>query len=83
MEHDGHTQRVHARFEGREFVLESSDGLLSFRGDGFDVRFDPEDPAGTAEGEASAEVDLTYALIIDELRRSLLAPDAPVTYVNA
>lgn len=83
IERDGGVERVHARFSGREFVVESSGEGLRYAGDGFDVRFDPSDPGGTASGEASGEVDLTYALIADALREATMGESAPETYVNA
>ena len=48
------------RFEGREFELELRADVARYRGDDFDVRFDPTDPAGTIAGDATGEIDLTY-----------------------
>lgn len=72
---------VHGRFSGREYALALRDGEAEYSGPGFSVTYRPEDPAGTARGTAEGEVDLTYALIMDLLRKALMAPDA-VSYVN-
>lgn len=79
---------VRGRFEGRSFTLtvQRSNGTARFEGavegEGFRLRFDLADPAGTVEGEGPEEVDLTYGLILDRLRRSILDP-AQVNYVNS
>jgi len=73
---------VHGRFSGREYSLTLRGGEADYAGPGFRVTYDPADPAGTARGTADGEIDLTYALIMDLLRRALFAPDA-VSYVNA
>ena len=58
-------------------------GRAEYSGEGFRIRFLESDPAGTASGEAAGnEVDLTYFLIMDLLRKALFAEDA-VNYVNS
>ncbi len=76
-------ERVLARFEGRAFRLEREGDTVRYAGEGFDVRLDLADAEATVSGEASAEIDLTYASVMDALRGVLLGPDAPVTYINA
>ena len=83
VEHGHDRARIVARFNGARFEAVFTDAVVSFIGDGFDVRLDLDDPVGTIEGEASVPVDLTYLRIIDALRKSLLSDDAPVNYVNA
>jgi putative selenate reductase len=73
---------VHGRFSGREYALSLRGEEVEYSGPGFRVTYRAQDPAGTAKGTADGEVDLTYALIMDLLRKALLAPDA-VSYVNA
>jgi putative selenate reductase len=45
--------RIHARFEGRPVVVETGASKLRYHGEGFDLRLDPADPAGTAEGSVA------------------------------
>jgi putative selenate reductase len=73
---------VHGRFSGKEYSLIVRGAEADYSGPGFRVTFAAADPAGTVKGTAEGEVDLTYALIMDLLRKALLAPDA-VSYVNA
>ena len=73
--------RVLGRFSGTEYRLAISRGRVSFAGPGFDVHFDEHDPAGSIEGEAEGEVDLTYFDIMNRLRSALFAPPE-VNYVN-
>jgi putative selenate reductase len=74
--------RMHGRFGARTFVVESGAGPLRYQGDGFDLRLDPSDPAGTARGSASGPVDLGYLRIMERLREAVLAPGA-VNFVSA
>ena len=74
-------ETVSGRFSGREVVVSTRDGEVSYSGDGFRVHFKESDPVGSVEGEADGEVDLTYFRIMDLLRRALFAEDA-VNYVN-
>jgi putative selenate reductase len=59
---------VFGRFEGRAYELHLAE-RVRFVGPGFDVRFDPADPAGTIEGEATeGSIDLTIYVLLDRLR---------------
>ncbi|MEK7383035.1 MAG: glutamate synthase, partial [Elusimicrobiota bacterium] len=82
LERKGGAETVSGRFSGLEYSLTLRDGEADYAGPGFRVSYKPADPAGTMRGSAEGEVDLTYALIMDLLRRALFAPDA-VSYVNA
>jgi putative selenate reductase len=72
---------VLGRFSGAEFRVEFEGGFVYYSGQGFALRFAEHDPAGTAEGRAEADVDLTYYEIIRRLRAALYAR-AEVNYVN-
>ena len=74
--------RMHGRFGEQAFVVESGGGPLRYRGAGFDLRLDLQDPAGTARGTASGPVDLGYLRIMERLREAVTAPDA-VNFVSA
>jgi putative selenate reductase len=76
-------QTVYGRFDAREYRLEIRGYLVAYSGEGFDVRFGVDDPAGTIEGGASVPVDLTLYSIMNELRKAIFGTDAPVNYVNA
>jgi hypothetical protein len=76
---------VRARFVGVEYALEEeADGRVSYSGPGFSLRFDPRDPAGTLDGNATAgqEIDLSYSRIMLLVHDGLLAPGA-VNYVSS
>jgi putative selenate reductase len=73
--------RMHGRFGEREFAVDSGQVKLRYRGPGFDIQFDPADPAGTAEGIADGPIDLTWLRIMELLRAAVLAPGA-INYVN-
>lgn len=65
---------VLGRFDGAEYRLEVG-ATTRFAGPGFEVSFDPADPAATLEGEVSGnELDLTWYLVLDRLRRGALGP---------
>ena len=66
--------RVRARVRGALYVAEFAAGRARFSGAGFDVSFDPADPAATVAGEASVEVDLGVFTIIRWIREAVLAP---------
>ncbi|HEX8910189.1 MAG TPA: hypothetical protein VF805_13385 [Anaeromyxobacteraceae bacterium] len=74
--------RVHARFEGRAIVVETGADKLRYRGDGFDLRLDPADPAGTAEGRVDGPVDLTWLRIALRVLDAVRAA-GPTTWVGA
>jgi putative selenate reductase len=78
----GDVLRMHGRFEGRSFVVETGGKRLVYRGDGFAISFDPKDPGGTAEGHATGPVDLTFLRIMERIREAL-EKAGPVTYVGA
>lgn len=72
---------IHGRFGGREYVLVTHRDRIGYRGDGFDVAFERDRCLETLQGEARADVDLTYARIMDWLRVALLDARA-VTYIT-
>lgn len=72
---------VRARLRGRGYRLELAGGRARYRGDGFDLTFDPDDPAGTAAGEAAVEVDLSFFHIMRWIRDAVFAP-GQVNYVR-
>jgi putative selenate reductase len=74
--------RVHGRFDGRAYVLEPAGARVRYRGEGFDVRLDPADPAATAEGDADGPVDLAFLRIMERLRDAVAAPGA-VNWISA
>lgn len=74
--------RMHARFGGRAFVVESGGVRLRYRGDGFDLELDLADPAGTARGRAEGPVDLTWLRIMERVREAVIAA-GPVNWVGA
>lgn len=74
--------RMHGRFGGRRYVVESGGARLRYRGEGFDLGLDLADPAGTAEGQAAGPVDLAPLRIMELLRVGVTAPGA-VNYVSA
>jgi putative selenate reductase len=78
----GGSELIAGRFDGHEYELVAASGRLEYAGTGFRVTFDERDPAGTVEGEASGEIDLTFAQIMNVLRKAVLALSA-VNYVNS
>ena len=74
--------RVSGRFGGRAFRAVVRDGLASFRGDGFAVRFDPADPERTIRGMAHGSIDLTFFYLMDALRASVLSRTR-INYINS
>jgi len=81
-EQSGSALAMHARFEGRAFVVESGGEKLRYRGEGFDLTLDPSDPARTAAGRALGPVDLTFLRIMERVRLALVK-EGPVSYVGA
>jgi len=73
--------RMHGRFGPRTFLVDRGAGMLRYRGEGFDLRLDLADPAGTARGQASGPVDLGYLRTMERLREAVTAPDA-VNFVS-
>jgi putative selenate reductase len=78
----GGSEVIAGRFDGHEYELVAPGGRLEYAGAGFRVTFDERDPAGTVEGEASGEIDLTFAQIMNVLRKAVLDPSV-VNYVNS
>ncbi len=74
--------RMHGRFEGRAYTVDSGGELLRYRGEGFDLRLDGADPASTARGQADRPVDLGFLRIMERLREAVNAPDA-ANFVSA
>ena len=77
-----HGVRMHGRFGGRVVRMESGNGRVRYTGEGFDLRLDLSDPAGTADGAADGPVDLTPLRIMDQLLRAVTAAGA-VNFVSA
>lgn len=75
-------QRLYGRLNGRAVSVERSGDRLRYRGEGFDLRLDPADPGGTAEGVSDGPVDLTPLRIIELIRIAVTAPDA-VNFISA
>lgn len=82
IEHGGGTQRVRARFGEAIVTLVVEDERATYAGEGFEISFDRSDPAGTASGQASGEVDLTYYHIMELMREAVMDTD-DVNFVNA
>jgi putative selenate reductase len=85
VEQQGSVRTVLGRFGGQAFEarIESSEGGAKawFSGQGFAVEFDRADPAGTVQGRADGEVDLTYFNLMDLVSSAVLA--AGDNYVSA
>lgn len=74
--------RIRARLDGRTVFMETGNARLRYSGNGFDLRLDLADPAGTAEGHADGPVDLTPLRIMDHLLKAVTASKA-VNFVSA
>lgn len=68
--------RVHGRFRGKPMRMERADGALRYAGEGFDLRLDLADPAGSASGHADGPVDLTWLRIMDQILNGVTAAGA-------
>jgi putative selenate reductase len=79
--HRGRGEMIIGRFDGLEYELVATDGRLAYSGPGFSVSYDACDPFGSVEGSGSGEIDLTFAQIMDALRRAVLDRSA-VNYVS-
>jgi putative selenate reductase len=77
----GETLRLYGRLNGRAVSMEAIGELLHYRGEGFDLRLDPRDPAGTADGTSEGPVDLAPLRIMELIRIAATAPDA-VNFVS-
>jgi len=73
-------ERVRARFGGKGYALEPRGERVRYSGEGFEVEFDAEDPAGTVTGTASSDVDLTYFHLMRWMRDAVMA--SPSNYVH-
>lgn len=75
--------RIRGRIGGRRVDLELAGDRARYVGDGFDVTFDPDDPAATITGEAApeVEVDLAYFHILRWIRDAVFA-DGQRSYVR-
>ena len=74
-------ERIHGRFDGREFCLERAHGRALYCGEDFELELDEADPQRPLSGSAAAEVDLTYFHILGHVRDSVYAPEA-LNYPN-
>ncbi len=66
---------LRARIGGEEVRLQRQDDRILFSGKGFELSFDESDPAGTAEGTAEVEVDLTWGRVLEGLQEAVYGPD--------
>lgn len=73
---------MYGRFDGRTVTVVSGKPRLRYIGADFDIQLDPSDPVGTAEGHASAAVDLTWLRIMETLRIAVLERGS-VNYLSA
>jgi hypothetical protein len=73
---------MHGRFGGRVVTMERGEARVRYRGDGFDIVFDPGDVAATVSGEADGPVDLTWLRIMDQILKAVTATGA-VNHVSA
>jgi putative selenate reductase len=69
-------QTIHARIEGKEYLVELDDGWVDYSGDGFRFRFNESKPQDTLTGEASGKVDMTPYHIMRILQMGVLQPSA-------
>ncbi|OIO08883.1 MAG: glutamate synthase [Elusimicrobia bacterium CG1_02_63_36] len=76
LQKDGDRWQVHGRVDGKVYAYDAGGGKVSYAGDGFLVKFDATDPAGTAEGEASGEVDLTFYFLFERIRAAIFSDEA-------
>ncbi len=81
VERHGGTRTVLGRFGGQGFSARIEGTAAQYTGDGFDVRFDEGDPAGTIQGTATATVDLTYFRLMEMVSGAVL--EASDNYVSA
>jgi putative selenate reductase len=81
LERLGDNTVVHGRFDGKEYRAVFSADNVAYSGVDFSIRFATRDPLGTVRGEAAGKVDLGELLIMDALRKALIASDE-VTYVK-
>lgn len=87
-EHDGFyveqrdgVRTVLGRFGGLDFEASIEDGDVQFSGPDFAVSFTRTDPAGTIDGEATDEVDLTFFHLMEMIGGAVL--EGGENYVSA
>jgi putative selenate reductase len=73
--------RAWGRIAGEEYGLEMTENRFTCRGPGFTIRFDPESPEDTVEGEGPEEVDLGPHAILQCIVDGVQNPER-VNYVN-
>jgi putative selenate reductase len=75
-------RRLLGRIDGRDVSVETTGERVHFRGPGFDVTLEPDDPTGTLSGSATDEIDLTYLRILLWIQAAVF--DSPsVNYLNS
>lgn len=72
---------MHGRFGGCVVTMENESGLIRYRGEGFDLRLDPDVPAASVSGTADHPVDLTWLHVMHQILKAVMAPSA-VNYVS-
>jgi len=72
---------VLARFQESEYESTLQNGQVYFRGPGFNIQFDADNPEQTISGEAEASVDLTRYEIMEKIRWGILE-SGHVNYVS-
>lgn len=74
-----------SRSNGREVRFERRSTEVRYSGEGFELRFDAADPAGTATGEGPDEIDLTPYFLLDAVFAGIFASDRmnPVRAISA
>ena len=75
--------RIYGRIDGKTVTMEDVGvSEMRFRGEGFELSFDPADSAGTASGRADGPVDLAPLHIMAATLKAVTAARA-VNYVSA
>jgi putative selenate reductase len=82
LERRGGREIVHGRFQGNDYVLEVDEERRIFSGADFRVELVETEAGSHAVGDGPEEIDLTYCLIMDALRRSMF-DTSQVNYVNS
>ena len=72
---------VLARFQESEYESTLQNGQVYFRGPGFNIQFDADNPEQTISGEAEASVNLTRYEIMEKIRWGILE-SGHVNYVS-
>jgi putative selenate reductase len=82
MERRDDREVVRGRIEGVEYELEVAGTRALFAGAGFRLELDLDSPADSVRGEGAGDVDFTWCLVMDRLRRAILHRNK-TNYVNA